>query len=118
MKAQAGILESDGAGQAEQKLRSSVAKLVSETHEARWVAEQLRPLVGLAGEGASVERAGEAFPAWRRFLEGLADLRPLVLVLEDLHWADAATLAATSFLLRAVRDQRTMKIVLYPDGVP
>src|SRR5205814_6752897 len=28
------------------------------------------------------------FAAWRRFLEALAEQRPLVLVLEDLHWAD------------------------------
>ena len=32
--------------------------------------------------------ADEAFAAWRRFFEGLADERPLVLVFEDLHWAD------------------------------
>jgi DNA-binding CsgD family transcriptional regulator/tetratricopeptide (TPR) repeat protein len=31
--------------------------------------------------------------------------RPLVLQLEDLHWADAGTLAATSFLFRAVRHE-------------
>jgi predicted ATPase len=30
----------------------------------------------------------EAFAAWRRFVEGLAEDRPLVLVFEDLHWAD------------------------------
>jgi hypothetical protein len=30
----------------------------------------------------------EAFAAWRRFFEGLAEERPLVLVFEDLHWAD------------------------------
>ena len=45
-----------------------------------------------AARRGSVERAGEAFAAWRRFLEGLADLRPLVLVLEDLHWADEGLL--------------------------
>ena len=34
------------------------------------------------------ERADEAFAAWRRFFEALAEQRPLVLVFEDLHWAD------------------------------
>ena len=30
----------------------------------------------------------EAFAAWRRLLEAAAEQRPLVLVFEDLHWAD------------------------------
>ena len=34
----------------------------------------------------------EAFAAWRRFLEALAEEHPLVLVFEDLHWADDALL--------------------------
>ena len=33
------------------------------------------------------------FTAWRRFLEGVAEERPTVLVFEDLHWADEAMLA-------------------------
>jgi class 3 adenylate cyclase len=104
VKSQAGILESDSPAQAEEKLRNAVAELVSEAQEARWVAERLRPLVGVAGEPGSVERAGEAFPAWRRFLEGLADLRPLVLVLEDLHWADEGLLDFVDELADRIRD--------------
>src|SRR5207244_11361884 len=57
--------------------------------DARWVESHLRPLVGLETEtGLGGDRRGEAFAAWRRFLEALAEQRPLVLVLEDLHWAD------------------------------
>jgi class 3 adenylate cyclase/tetratricopeptide (TPR) repeat protein len=81
VKAQLGILEGDGELEAERKL----SEAVSDT----WVRGHLRPLVGLAG---AVEASGtardEAFTAWRRYLEGLADERPLVLVFEDLHWAD------------------------------
>jgi class 3 adenylate cyclase len=104
VKAQVGILESDGPAQAEVKLRSAVVELVSETKEARWVEEQLRPLVGVTGERGSVERAGEASPAWRRFFSGLADLRPLVLVLEDLHWADEGLLDFVDELADRIRD--------------
>src|SRR5207247_6194936 len=44
-------------------------------------------LVGLGGaEDDSVQ--SESFSAWRSFLEALAETRPLVLVFEDLHWAD------------------------------
>ena len=38
------------------------------------------------------DRQSEAAAAWRRFLEALADRHPLVLVFEDLHWADDALL--------------------------
>jgi len=45
-----------------------------------------------AETGLGGDRRGEAFAAWRRFLEALAEQRPLVLVLEDLHWADEGLL--------------------------
>jgi class 3 adenylate cyclase/tetratricopeptide (TPR) repeat protein len=87
-KAQAGILESDGADAAERKLSEAVAHAVPDPGEARWIGGHLRPLVGLAGESAAADRRDEAFAAWRRFFEALAEQRPLVLVFEDLHWAD------------------------------
>ena len=49
----------------------------------------LRALVGLGGDGElGRDRRSEAFAAWRRYLEALAARNPLVLVFEDLHWAD------------------------------
>ena len=88
-KAQAGVLESDSAEMAEAKLAGAVEALVPDREEAAWVVGHLRPLVGLGGEpGAGAEARGEAFAAWRRFLEALAEQRPTVLVFEDLHWAD------------------------------
>jgi len=89
VKAQAGILETDATEAAEQKLRAMVADVVAGRSDADWVEEHLRPLVGLSvsidGGG---DRRSEAFAAWRQFLEALAEQRPLVLVFEDLHWAD------------------------------
>jgi tetratricopeptide (TPR) repeat protein len=40
----------------------------------------------------------EAFAAWRLFLEAIADVRPLVLVFEDLHWADDVLLDFVDYL--------------------
>ncbi len=49
--------------------------------------------MGLAGgQELGGDRRGEAFAAWRQFLETLADERPLVMVIEDLHWADETLL--------------------------
>ena len=86
VKAQAGILESDDASAAGAKLARTVRALVADDRDAGWIERHLRPLLGL-GADAGGDR-GEAFAAWRRFLEALAELRPLVLVFEDLHFAD------------------------------
>ena len=81
VKAQAGILEGDDEAEAGRKLSAAVAD--------PWIESHLRPLVGLPGGAAAAGDAREeAFTAWRRYFEGLADERPLVLVFEDLHWAD------------------------------
>ena len=89
VKAQAGILEGDGADVVHDKLHGEVARLIREPREATWVESQLRPLVGVgADEEQAADRRDEAFTAWRRFFEGMAEHRPLVLVFEDLHWAD------------------------------
>jgi class 3 adenylate cyclase len=93
LKAQAGILESDPADAAAVKLDRAVGDLIADEREAAWVIGHLRPLVGLAGRpDVGGDRRGEAFAAWRRFLEALAEQRPTVLVFEDLHWADDALL--------------------------
>jgi class 3 adenylate cyclase/tetratricopeptide (TPR) repeat protein len=88
VKAQAGILEGDDGAVAAAKLQDAVRDVIPEA-EAGWVEARLRPLVGLEAdsEGAA-EKREESFTAWRRFLEGLADRRTLVLVFEDIHWAD------------------------------
>ena len=86
VKAHAGILESDDAATAEEKLSAMVEPLGEDEREREWLARQTRPLVGL--EGAERSEREEAFAAWRRLLEAAAEQRPLVLVFEDLHWAD------------------------------
>ena len=88
VKAQAGILESDPAHAAAEKLVAATA-IVADEGECVWVERHLRPLLGLgADELTSGDRRDEAFAAWRRFLEAIADHGPTVLVFEDLHWAD------------------------------
>jgi len=93
VKAQAGILDTDMAEAAGQKLHATVVDMISDPTEAAWVEEHVRALAGLEGvTSTSGNRSSEAAAAWRRFLEALADRHPLVLVFEDLHWADDALL--------------------------
>jgi class 3 adenylate cyclase/tetratricopeptide (TPR) repeat protein len=86
VKAQAGIQENDDAEAADAKLRASVDASVDSGDRA-WVTQHLLPLIGVDQDDAG-DRKDERFAAWRRYLEGLAEQRPLILVFEDLHWAD------------------------------
>jgi DNA-binding SARP family transcriptional activator len=89
VKSHADVSESDTAEEAETKLRTVVAELISEGDEAAWVERELRLLVGLSeSEPRGENRLAETFAAWRRFFEALGEQAPLVLVVEDLHWAD------------------------------
>jgi class 3 adenylate cyclase len=90
-KAQAGILETDSEDEAERKLRDSVAATMA-AGEIEWTLGHLRPLVGVEEASSRGDSRGEAFAAWRGFLEAVADTSPLVLVFEDLHWADEGLL--------------------------
>jgi class 3 adenylate cyclase/tetratricopeptide (TPR) repeat protein len=92
VKAQVGILETDPADQAAAKLRRSVAGLIDES-EAEWVERHLGTLIGIESEQElRGDHRSEAFAAWRRYFEAIAEERPLVLVFEDLHWADEGLL--------------------------
>jgi class 3 adenylate cyclase len=94
VKAEAGILESDAPAPASDKLARAVAAVVGEDRDRAWVTRHLRPLVGLESQQAAAAEDGrvEAFAAWRRFAEALAEDGATVLVFEDLHWADDALL--------------------------
>jgi class 3 adenylate cyclase len=100
VKAEAGILENDASAEVADKLDRAIAQLTADASERQWLERSLRPLVGVAEE----EPAGEAesVAAWRRFLELLAEERTLVLVFEDLHWADADLLEFVDQLVERV----------------
>jgi class 3 adenylate cyclase/tetratricopeptide (TPR) repeat protein len=92
VKAHAGVLEGDAAEAAARKLSAVVEEVTHDDAEAAWVERQLRPLLGLSTDSEARTDRNESFAAWRRFFEGLAEQRPLVLVFEDLHWADEGLL--------------------------
>jgi class 3 adenylate cyclase/tetratricopeptide (TPR) repeat protein len=82
IKAQCEIAGDDPAEVAARKADAALAELGGDER----LAPALHALVGAAeARGASRE---ELFDAWRSFLERMAARYPLVLALEDLHWAD------------------------------
>jgi tetratricopeptide (TPR) repeat protein len=105
VKTQAGVLETDDAATAAGKLHAAVRELVAVTAEAARIENHLRSLVGLGElERSRGDERAAAFAAWRHFLEALARRRPLVLVLEDVHWADDGLLDFIEHLVGWTRD--------------
>ena len=93
VKGHAGILATDPAVIVEEKLRIAVEDVVADANEARWIEDHLSPLAGLtSARELRGDHRIEAFTAWRRFLEAIAARSPLVLVFEDMHWADDSLL--------------------------
>jgi class 3 adenylate cyclase/tetratricopeptide (TPR) repeat protein len=98
VKAQAGILETDSPEEADARLRAAVELVVEEAAERDWITGQLAGLVGSRpGSSASADKT-ETFSAWRAYLEAMAAFRPLILVIEDLHWADDAMIEFVEYL--------------------
>ncbi|HET6319371.1 MAG TPA: AAA family ATPase, partial [Chloroflexota bacterium] len=111
VKAEAGILESDPAAQVERKLQRAVEHIVDDEIEAQRVAASLGVLMGLGGrEAASAGPRREAFASWRRFLEAVAHDRTLVLVFEDLHWAEEGLLDFVDELVDRISAVRLMVV--------
>ena len=92
VKGHAGILDNDTSTDVEAKLE----RVLKDDPERQWFKHRLSALVGLNAPEASRE---ENFTAWTRFLESLAVDQPMVLVIEDLHWADPALLAFAEHLV-------------------
>ncbi|HWD44251.1 MAG TPA: adenylate/guanylate cyclase domain-containing protein [Actinomycetota bacterium] len=102
IKAQAGILESDDPGEGAAKLDVAVRAVADDASEREWLKARLAPLVGFATIASPAAGRDESFMAWRRFLQLVAARGPLVLVIEDLHWADPALLDFLEQLLDQV----------------
>jgi class 3 adenylate cyclase/ketosteroid isomerase-like protein len=101
----AGIHEGDSAESATHKLR---AVLPDDDPDRDRVVERALGIVGL-GPAVSVE---ESFWAVRRFLEGLARLRRLVVLLDDVHWGQPTFLDLVEHLAAWGRDAPVLVVLL------
>ena len=97
VRARAGIAEEEGPDSARTKLTEAVAQYVTDERERRLVEPRLSHLLGLEQRTAS-DRA-DLFSGWRLFFERMSDDAPVVLVFEDLQWADSGLLEFVDYLL-------------------
>ncbi len=70
-----------------------------------------RPADTLDGTGRSTQ--GRLFELCAGFLARLAAERPLLLVIEDLHWADRSTLDLLTYLIRTLRQGQNVIVATY-----
>jgi DNA-binding SARP family transcriptional activator len=87
---------------------AAIAALLQDEPDAAVVAQRVRELTGMA-EGAPAQ-AQEGFWAVRRLLEVVARRRPILLVLEDVHWAEPTLLDLVDYL--GAQDVRAPILVL------
>ena len=105
IKDAAGILVSDELAAISQKLRTLLETLpTSDADELRTMASALANLIGLptiarGTYGGNAMVRAELHWGIRRVLELLAAERPIVLVLEDVHWAEPTLLELLQFVL-------------------
>jgi len=72
-----------------------LAELLIGEEDGGWIADRVAVAIGPT-EGPG--RANELFPAVRRLFEALASPRPLVLTLEDVHWAEPTFLDLIEYI--------------------
>jgi class 3 adenylate cyclase/tetratricopeptide (TPR) repeat protein len=110
VRGRAGIVEDEDSASASAKLRATVDELVPDANERRFVEPRLAQLLGLEDRGPGDQ--ANLFSAWRLFLERMSETLPVILVFEDIHWADNALLDFIEHLLEWSRDRPIFLLTL------
>jgi len=101
-----GIGEEDPADVAAAKLADGLDRRFPDPDERAYVGARLGRLLGvvLAGDDGAALAREELFAGWRRFFERLAADQPVVLLVEDAHYADSGLLDFLDHLIDWVRN--------------
>jgi predicted ATPase/class 3 adenylate cyclase len=110
VRTRAQILEGEAPESARQKLADCLADYVPDDEERAWIGPRLANLIGL-DERSDTDRH-DLFAAWRLFFERIAEREPVIMVFEDLQWADQALLAFIEYLLEWSASQRLFVLAL------
>jgi class 3 adenylate cyclase/tetratricopeptide (TPR) repeat protein len=90
VRMRARISEEDGVDEAQAKLAHALEQHLPVDDERDWVRPALLHLLGL--EALPDGDRARLFAAWRLFIERMTDSAPVMLVFEDMQWADQALL--------------------------
>jgi class 3 adenylate cyclase/tetratricopeptide (TPR) repeat protein len=102
IRGRAGLVETDGEDETRAKIAAMLATHVPVDAERRWIEPAMLTLLGIAGTEVA---ADQLFAAWRTFFDRLSETGPVILLFEDLQWADSGLLDFIDHLLEWSRDR-------------
>ena len=97
-----GLTEDADEAATREAVAATLAEFVPDASERERIGPALLTLLGV--EEAPIGGRDALFPAWRQFFERIAERGPVVLVFEDLQWADTGLLDFIDHLLDWSRD--------------
>jgi class 3 adenylate cyclase len=98
-----------------ERLRSGLERLIGDATDRDFIAPRLGQLLGLPTP--KVLAREELFSGWRLFFERLSEHLPVVMVVEDLQWADSGMIDFLDHLLEWSGDHALFLLVLSrPEG--
>jgi class 3 adenylate cyclase/tetratricopeptide (TPR) repeat protein len=116
VRGRAGILEAEDRDSALSKLQAAVDEYVPVAEDRRFVAPRLAHLLGLEERTAPDKQ--DLFAAWRLFFERLAQQSPVLMVFEDMQWADPSLLEFIAYLMEWSRAYPFFVMSLVRPDVP
>ena len=103
-------LRTDQAGEAARaKLAERLQQWIPDEKERAFVEPRLCVLIDASDRDFTRQ---ELFAAWRLFFERLSDAQPVVLVFEDLQWADSRSAGLLGYLLEWSADRPLFLLTL------
>ena len=111
----AGVVEAEPAELRRDKVRALAVRSASGDADAEAIAEGLCEIAAVSGrrDGVDAMVAGDRIrAAWEAFLEAEARARPVVLVLEDLHWGDLSSVRLVDAALLACASSPLLVVAL------
>lgn len=114
-----GIAEEDPVAAGTQKLAEGLVRFVANEGERDYIGARLSRLLGVdyQGAGRAVLGSDELFAGWRLFFERLAEVAPVVLLVEDAQHADPGLLEFLAHLVDWTRDLPIFVLVFARPGL-
>jgi class 3 adenylate cyclase/tetratricopeptide (TPR) repeat protein len=110
VRMRARIAETDDDETAKAKLDECVDEYFPDEEDALWVKPHLQQLIGL-GEGSQTNRE-QLFAAWSALFERIGELGTVIMVFEDLHWADPGLVDFVEHLMSSARNSPILIVTL------